>query len=109
MVVMPRQIRCQAIAAAALLLIVLAGCIRKVSGTYKDQNNIMLFDFQSDGKAYARIMGAPVVLDYQESGSKIILKGSQGDAFLNIVDGNTLSIDHLLADYTGRIELKKQQ
>lgn len=85
-----------------------SGCIRKISGVYKDPNNFMSLDFQPDGKVYSRIMGVPIVSDYQERGNKIIFKGPEGDTFVDIVDKNTLSIDHPLAEYTGRIELKKQ-
>ncbi|WP_255020422.1 hypothetical protein [Cyanobium sp. WKJ7-Wakatipu] len=97
------------LATAALLLLLASGCIRKISGVYKDANNVMSLDFQPDGRVYSRIMGVPVVSNYEESGSKIIFKGPEGDAFVDIVDANTLSIDHPLAEYTGRIELKKQQ
>lgn len=106
---MHSKTRYPVLATAALLLLLASGCIRKISGVYKDANNIMSLDFQSDGKVYSRIMGIPVVSAYEESGSKIIFKGPEGDAFVDIVDANTLSIDHPLAEYTGRIELKKQQ
>ena len=105
---MHSKTRYPVLATAALLLLLASGCIRKISGVYKDANNIMSLDFQSDGKVYSRIMGIPVVSDYEESGSKIIFKGPEGDTFVDIVDANTLSIDHPLAEYTGRIELKKQ-
>lgn len=105
---MHRKNRYSALATAALLLLLASGCIRRVSGTYKDANNIISLDFQSDGKVYSRIMGVPVVSSYEESGSKIIFKGAEGDTFVDIVDANTLSIDHPLAEYTGRIELKKE-
>ena len=106
---MHSKTRYSVLATAALLLLLASGCIRKISGVYKDANNIMSLDFQSDGKVYSRIMGIPVVSDYEESGSKIIFNGPEGDTFVDIVDANTLSIDHPLAEYTGRIELKKQQ
>ena len=70
------------LATAALLLLLASGCIRKTSGVYKDANNIMSLDFQSDGKVYSRIMGIPVVSDYEESGSKIIFKGPEGALLL---------------------------
>ncbi len=102
-------IRYPVLAAAALVLFITGGCYRKVSGVYRDPNNIVSLDFQSDGRVYSRIMGIPVVSEYEESGSKIIFKGADGDTFVDIIDANTLSIDHPLAQYTGRIELKKQQ
>ena len=49
------------LATAALLLLLASGCIRKISGVYKDANNIMSLDFQPDGRVYSRIMGVPVV------------------------------------------------
>ena len=94
--------------ATALSLLLLGGCFNRVSGVYKDPRSVISLDFQSDGKVYARVMGVPVVSDYQESGNKIIFKGPEGDTFVDIVDANTLSIDHPLAEYTGKIELKKQ-
>ena len=106
---MAGKIRLPLLATTALLLLLAGGCIRKVSGVYKDSKNIMSLDFQSDGKVYSRIMGVPVVSDYEESGNKIIFKGPEGDTFVDIVDANTLSIDHPFSEYTGRIELKKQQ
>jgi len=95
-------------AATAVCLLLLGGCMQRISGVYKDSQNIISLDFQSDGKVYTRMMGVPVVSDYQESGNKIIFKGADGDTFVDIVDANTLSIDHPLAEYTGKIELKKQ-
>jgi len=95
-------------AATAVCLLLLGGCMQRISGVYKDSRNIISLDFQSDGKVYTRMMGVPVVSDYQESGNKIIFKGADGDTFVDIVDANTLSIDHPLAEYTGKIELKKQ-
>jgi hypothetical protein len=106
---MTGKIRRPFLTTMALLLLLVGGCIRKVSGVYKDSNNIISLDFQPDGKVYSRIMGIPVVSDYEESGSKIIFRGAEGDTFVDIVDANTLSIDHPLAEYTGKIELKKQQ
>ena len=94
--------------ATALSLLLLGGCFNRVSGVYKDPRSVISLDFQSDGKVYARVMGVPVASDYQESGNKIIFKGPEGDTFVDIVDANTLSIDHPLAEYTGKIELKKQ-
>lgn len=96
------------IAASALVLLLLGACMNRISGVYKDPRSLISLDFQSDGKVYARVMGVPVVSDYQESGNKIIFKGPEGDTFVDIVDANTLSIDHPLAEYTGKIELKKQ-
>ena len=96
------------VAATALVLLLLGGCMNRISGVYKDPSSVISLDFQSDGKVYARVMGVPVVSDYQESGNKIIFKGPEGDTFVDIVDANTLSIDHPLAEYTGKIELKKQ-
>lgn len=101
-------IRYPVLAAAALVLLITGGCFRKVSGVYRDPNNIVSLDFQSDGRVYSRIMGIPVVSEYEESGSKIIFKGAEGDTFVDIIDAKTLSTDHPLAEYTGRIELKKQ-
>jgi hypothetical protein len=49
------------------------------------------------------------VADYQERGNKIIFKGPEGDTFVDIVDANTLSIDHPLSQYTGKVELRKEQ
>lgn len=107
---MKRSIRAFLLASvAALTLPLLAGCIRKISGVYKDANNFVTLDFQPDGKVYSRFLGVPVVADYQERGNKIIFKGPEGDSFVDIVDANTLSIDHPLAEYTGKIELKRQQ
>ena len=95
-------------AATAICLLLLGGCMQRISGIYKDSRNIISLDFQSDGKVYTRMMGVPVVSDYEESGNKIIFKGADGDTFVDIIDANTLSIDHPLAEYTGKIELKKQ-
>lgn len=95
-------------AATVVCLLLLGGCMHRISGVYKDSRNIISLHFQSDGKVYTRMMGVPVVSDYQESGNKIIFKGADGDTFVDIVDANTLSIDHPLAEYTGKIELKKQ-
>ena len=94
--------------ATALSLLLLGGCFNRVSGVYKDPRSVISLDFQSDGKVYARVMGVPVVSDYQESVNNIIFKGPEGYTFVDIVDANTLSIDHPLAEYTGKIELKKQ-
>ena len=95
-------------AATAVCLLLLGGCMQRISGVYKDSRNIISLDFQSDGKVYTRMIGVPVVSDYEESGNKIIFKGADGDTFVDIIDANTLSIDHPLAEYTGKIELKKQ-
>ena len=106
---MHRAIRSALLAASTVVLLLTGGCIRRISGVYKDSNNFITLDFQPDGKVYSRIMGVPIVADYQEKGSKIIFKGPEGDTFVDIVDANTLSIDHPLAEYTGKIALKKQQ
>jgi hypothetical protein len=94
-----------AIACAALFLIIATGCTRRISGVYKDSTNLILLDFQPDGKVYSRIMGVPLVSDYQERGDKIIF----GDTFVDIIDSNTLSISHPFEELTGSFELKKQQ
>ena len=106
---MKSTMRYPALLAATLIIALTGGCIRKVSGVYKDVNNIVSLDFQSDGKVYSRFMGIPTVSSYEESGNKIIFKGTEGDTFVDIIDASTLSIDHPLAEYTGRIELKKQE
>lgn len=106
---MPGKIRLPLLATAALLLLLAGGCIRKVSGVYKDPSNIISLDFQSDGKVYSRMMGMPAVLDYEERGNKIIFKGASGNTFVDIIDANTLSIDHPLSEYTGKIELRRQE
>ena len=58
---MHSKTRYPVLATAALLLLLASGCIRKISGVYKDANNIMSLDFQPDGRVYSRIMGVPVV------------------------------------------------
>lgn len=106
---MQRSIRNSLLPVSVLGLLLTGGCTRKISGVYKDSSNLMTLDFQSDGKVYSRIMGVPIVADYQERGNKIIFKGPEGDTFVDIVDANTLSIDHPLSQYTGKVELRKEQ
>lgn len=89
-------------------MLLLGGCFRKVSGVYKDSNNIMSIDFQSDGRVCSRIVGVPLVADHEESGNKIIFKGPEGDTYVDILDSNTLAVDHPLAGLTGRFLLKKK-
>jgi hypothetical protein len=98
-----------AIAGAVLLLLITTSCTRRIAGVYKDSNNLMSLDFQPDGKVYSSIMGVPLVSDYQERGDKIIFEGPEGDTFVDIIDSNTLSINHPFEKLTGRFELKKQQ
>ena len=50
---MKRSIRAYLLTSAAILILpLLGGCIRKISGVYKDANNFVTLDFQSDGKVY---------------------------------------------------------
>ena len=92
-----------------LLTVVLTGCLRKVSGTYKDATNSVPLEFHGDGKVYAKIFGVPVVGSYEEKDGKIIFKGAEGDVFIDIVDAEILSMSHPLSPLTGELQLKRQR
>jgi hypothetical protein len=95
--------------AAFVLLLLLGGCLRKVSGTYQDSGNHVSLDFHNDGKVYAKVFGVPVVGSYEEKDNKIIIKQGQGDMLIDIVDSNTLSMSHPLSAVMGELQLKRQR
>jgi len=92
-----------------LLSLGLNGCLKRISGTYRDSTNVVSLDFQRDGKVYAKIFGVPMVGDYEERGNKIIFKNAEGDIFIDIIDNDTLSMSHPLSSFTGEVQLKRQQ
>lgn len=100
---------------AALLAVLMAvslglgGCLRRISGTYRDSANLVSLDFQGDGKVYAKVFGVPMVGDYEEKGNKIVFKNAEGDMFIDIIDADTLSMSHPLSSFTGEIRLKRQK
>lgn len=91
------------------LSLALSGCLRRISGTYRDSNNLVSLDFHRDGKVYAKVFGLPMVGDYEEKDNKIIFKNAEGDIFINIIDADTLSMSHPLSSFTGEIQLKRQK
>ena len=90
-----------------LLLLILCGCSPKINGLYEDSNQIIKLDFKPSGKVYARIIGLPIISDYQEKDGKIIFTSNQGETFVDIINEKILSIDHPLSEYTGKIQLNK--
>lgn len=86
----------------------LSGCLRRISGTYRDSSNLVSLDFHQDGKVYAKVFGVPMVGDYEEKDNKIIFKGDEGDIFIDIIDSKTLSMSHPLSSFTGEVQLKRQ-
>ncbi|MFM7312800.1 MAG: hypothetical protein ACKO0M_06495 [Cyanobium sp.] len=102
-------LRLRFLALLVLLPLLLTGCLRRVSGLYKDPSGQVSLDFHRDGKVYSKVFGVPMVGDYQEKGNKVIFKGDQGDIFIDIVDGNTLSMSHPLSAFTGELRLTRQK
>ncbi len=104
---MRKQKRIVASMSTTLLLLSLYGCTPKISGLYEDLNQIIKLDFKPSGKVYARIIGLPIISDYQEKDGKIIFTSNQGETYVDIINEKTLSIDHPLSEYTGKIKLNK--
>ena len=85
---------------AIICSLLLCACGKQITGTYKDANSNMSLDFKDDGKVYAKLVGLPVVMDYEERDDKIVVHGSEGDMFIDIIDNKTLSISHPLSSLT---------
>ena len=90
------SLKCATADAAELVPLLLTGCLRRISGTYKDASGQVSLEFHRDGKVYAKVFGVPMVGDFEEKDNKIIFKGPQGEMFIDIVDANTLSMSHPL-------------
>ena len=91
-----------------LLPLLLSGCLRRISGTYKDPASHVSLDFHRDGKVYAKVFGVSIVGDFEEKDNKIIIKNNEGDMFIDIIDADTLSMTHPLSAFTGELRLKRQ-
>ena len=102
----PRRLRLLALLLVPLLL---TGCLRRISGTYKDASGQVSLEFHRDGKVYAKVFGVPMVGDFEEKDNKILFKGPRGDLFIDIVDANTLSMSHPLSAFTGELRLIRQK
>ena len=105
---MQQPLRLPALTATLIASLTLGGCFNKISGTFKDSNNVLSLDFNGKGTVYAKIVGIPVMGSYEEKDNKIIIKGPEGDMFIDVVDANTLSASHPLSTLTGELTLKRQ-
>ncbi|MEB3271051.1 MAG: hypothetical protein VKJ44_05330 [Synechococcus sp.] len=104
----PRLRRLGPLVLVLLLPLLLSGCLRRISGTYKDPASHVSLDFHRDGKVYAKVFGVPIVGDFEEKDNKIIIKNKEGDMFIDIIDATTLSMTHPLSAFTGELRLKRQ-
>ena len=61
------------------LLFLLAGCSSGLSGKYSDENGLMSYEFQSDGKVFMKMMGMQFAGEYEIDEDKVIVKGPNGN------------------------------
>jgi hypothetical protein len=65
-------------------------------------------DFNGKGTVYAKIFGATAVGSYQVKDDKVLFEREDGTMFIDIADGNTLSVSHAMSTFTGDLMLKRQ-
>lgn len=92
-----------------LNLALLAACQRRLSGVYNDANNVVSLDFKGNGMVYAKIFGATSAGNYEVKDGKVLFERENGIMFIDIIDGETLSVAHPFSSFIGELELKKQQ
>jgi hypothetical protein len=61
------------------LLLLLTGCSSGLSGEYTDENGIMSYEFQTDGKVFMKMMGMQFAGEYEIDENKVIVKGPNGN------------------------------
>ena len=62
-----------------VLLLLITGCSSGLSGEYTDENGLMSYEFQSDGKVFMKMMGMQFAGEYEIDENKVIVKGPNGN------------------------------